>query len=213
MALVLTESVLFYWDCVDYVCHQSGQGSAKDDWAGIGDWADKLTSTKALAILSQRFTSNSHHTRSVSSSSLSSLITPASISTRVSAPRSLPPSDPQDSNSYIHGNDEAECNAMSNPTAKAVTTRQTGSMGIVEIVSSSELDELSPPPPPTPKSCIPYKKGSTKGHTTQQAPRLKGKRSIKRTQSDQNPSCTPIKTSKDSTMQYLRDPALRQWSQ
>ncbi|KIK73709.1 hypothetical protein PAXRUDRAFT_177669 [Paxillus rubicundulus Ve08.2h10] len=181
-----------------------GQGSAKDDWAGIGDWADKLTPTKALAVLSQCSTSNSHHTRSVSSLSLSSLIkgcniTPTSISTCVSAPRSLPPSDPQDSNLYIHGNDEAEHNAMSNPTVKAVTTWQ----GIAEIVSSSELDELSPPPPPTPKSCIPYKKGSTKGPTTQQAPRLKGKWSMKQTQSnqpdddsDRTPAAPPLKRAK-----------------
>ncbi|KIJ08324.1 hypothetical protein PAXINDRAFT_158173 [Paxillus involutus ATCC 200175] len=161
-----------------------GQVSAKDDWAGVGDWADKLAS-------SQCSTSNSRHTRLVSGSSLSSLITgcnvtPASISTHTSTPQFLPSPEPQDHNSYIHGNDDAERNAMSesNPTAKPAATRQTGSMGIAEIVSSSELDEFSPAPPPTP-SCIPYKKRSTRRPTSQQAPRSKGKPSMKRAQSDQ----------------------------
>ncbi|KAF8835492.1 hypothetical protein BDN67DRAFT_984590 [Paxillus ammoniavirescens] len=49
MALALTETVLFHWDCVNYFCHESGQASAKDDWTGVGDWADKLASSQGIA--------------------------------------------------------------------------------------------------------------------------------------------------------------------
>lgn len=71
MALLLTETVLFYWDCIDFICRENGQvAEAKDEWASVGDvkdWVDKLASQ---ALLSQCFESTayfSRHTRSISS--------------------------------------------------------------------------------------------------------------------------------------------------
>lgn len=82
--LLLTETVLFYWDCVDYG-YQTSQQAAKGNFAGLSDvkdWADVLASSKVLHSLpSQCASTHSHHARSASSSG-----------TRVKAPRATPAS-------------------------------------------------------------------------------------------------------------------------
>ena len=108
--ILLTETVLFYWDCLDYLCRQSTVTQVdKDNWAGIGeitDWADTLASSKSL------------HTRSIPASARTS--SRASCLTSASSTRPSTPHESEGCNSYIRGNDEAEHNAMSNPTSKAV---------------------------------------------------------------------------------------------
>ncbi|KAI5995420.1 hypothetical protein EDD15DRAFT_2195446 [Pisolithus albus] len=131
----------------------------KQKFSGIGDvadWADKLASSKPLhTLLSQHSAASSRHARSISSTGTSSQIklrtTPASThsSTRPSTPAfSNPPTSEtcNDDSPYLQGNDNSECQAMSNPSLKSVHHR-TDTMAITDIVSSSELDESEPSPP------------------------------------------------------------------
>jgi len=60
--VLLTETVLFYWDCLDELHHESGSES-KEEYAGIKDWAAKLKPLTPL--LPHRSTSRSCHTKSV----------------------------------------------------------------------------------------------------------------------------------------------------
>ncbi|KAF9233391.1 hypothetical protein BU15DRAFT_80144 [Melanogaster broomeanus] len=161
--IALTETVLFYWDSVDYLCRQSNQASVKEDWAGVGevrDWADKLASSKPINPLlsgSQRSTSASRHVRSISTSGSlikgphGTLVTASSA--RVTTASNVTTTESQECNSYILGDDQVECNAMRNTSAKvAASSRQTDTMDITEIVSGSEEDESETPPSPVPRS-------------------------------------------------------------
>ena len=69
--ILLTETVLFYWDLIDSFCGQCSPVTGKHDFAGISevvDWANKLNSSKPLhTLLSHRSTTSSRHARSVSS--------------------------------------------------------------------------------------------------------------------------------------------------
>lgn len=127
--MLLTETVLFYCDCIDL--NLRSQASTKNTITGVGevkDWADKLASSKYLNTLpSQRSTSsNSRHARSISSGT-GSLIkdpcaTPLSSGTRLSTPTSDNlASESQECDSYIQGGDQGERKAMHNPSSKAVT--------------------------------------------------------------------------------------------
>lgn len=128
MNQLLTETVLFYWDCIDL----SNQVSAKNDITNTGrvkDWADKVASAKFLHPLSsQRSTSKtSSRVRSISSSAVTSTpfkdprATPVSDGPRASSPTNDAASESQECDSYIQGSDQSECQAMPNPLSKAVT--------------------------------------------------------------------------------------------
>lgn len=83
--LPLTETIFFYWDCVDL----SIQVSAKSDVTGIGevkDWADKLASMKFLHPFQCSASTNSRYSqvRSISSSAVAS--TPFKDPTCASSP-------------------------------------------------------------------------------------------------------------------------------
>lgn len=137
--LLLTETVLFYWDCVDYG-YQTSQQAAKGNFAGLSDVKDwVLASSKVLHSLpSQCASTHSRHARSASSSG-----------TRVKAPRATPTSncastcastgastpiadsvasasEPQDfePTDYLGGSDQAERKMMQGPSSKA-TVRKT----------------------------------------------------------------------------------------
>ena len=111
--VLLTETVLFYWDCIDYLYRKRTQ-EAKNDWAGIGevkDWADKLALSQTL------------HSRSIPSSrtgSKGSCFKPVTSGICPLTSGIASTQESKDFNSYIHGDDRAKCNAMSNPASKAV---------------------------------------------------------------------------------------------
>jgi len=123
---LLTETVLYYWDCIDYLYHQRAQ-VAKGDWAGIGevqDWAGKLALSETLHT---RSISSSHTGSKGSHASHGSHFKPAISGTCPSTlgNTSTPQESESDFNLYIHGDDQAEHNAMSNPTLKAVKRTDT----------------------------------------------------------------------------------------
>ncbi|KAG6369747.1 hypothetical protein JVT61DRAFT_13616 [Boletus reticuloceps] len=169
--LVLTKTILFYWDSIDYNYRQGSQ-AAKDEFAGITDWAEKLASSKSLhSILSQHSTS-SRYARSTSTTTgrKAPHITPASTNyTSTPAPSTISEDPVVD---YIDGDDEAERKLLSNaPRARAPVTQETSRMQVTEVVSSSKPDERKPPPLQKPASVAHQKKenGSTR------APRSKRK--------------------------------------
>ncbi|KIM57502.1 hypothetical protein SCLCIDRAFT_28837 [Scleroderma citrinum Foug A] len=80
--ILLTETVLYYWDCLDGLYRQSSLESTKDGFAGVGpvkDWADKLASVKPLHPLLSR--DSSLQVRTISSST--------GNSTQIKGPRNL----------------------------------------------------------------------------------------------------------------------------
>ena len=133
----LTETVLFYWDCIDISFWNNSQ-AAKNDVVGIGetkDWAGKLASAKLPSLVSSRSSAaNSRHARSVSSTSKGRQAPPPSLcsSARYSSPTtnnlttSEPVSDAPDGYPYIEGNDQVERKAL--PIASKVIPRQTNMM-------------------------------------------------------------------------------------
>ncbi|KAI6011732.1 hypothetical protein EDC04DRAFT_2905318 [Pisolithus marmoratus] len=154
MMILLTETILFYWDCID-----SSLETDKQKYSGIGavtDWADKITFTKPLhTLLSQHSAASSHYAQSIPSMGVSSVKlqgTPASThsSTCPSTPVTSHPSNSaafNDNSPYLQGNDNSEHQVMPNPSMKAIHHR-TNAMAITDVVSSSELDESKPSPLP-----------------------------------------------------------------
>ncbi|KAI6004697.1 hypothetical protein EDD15DRAFT_2359442 [Pisolithus albus] len=153
--ILLTETVLFYWDCID-----SSLEADKSKYSGVGDvvdWADKLASSKPLhTLLSQRSASNSRYARSVSSTGTGSQIrvrappTSTCSSSRPPTPmtNNAPDADIRNDDSpYIQGSDTGERLAVSHPSTKTVR-RRTNAMAITDVVSDSEPDESAPSPPP-----------------------------------------------------------------
>ena len=124
--LLLTETILFYWDSIDYHYRQDSQ-AAKGEFAGITDWADKLSSLKSLrTVLGSQRSTATHYTKttkSVSTSTRTPHITPAStnVSTRTSTP--TPSTISTDMlEDYIDGTDEAKCKLLpGRPHNTAVT--------------------------------------------------------------------------------------------
>ncbi|KAI5987023.1 hypothetical protein EDD15DRAFT_2372742 [Pisolithus albus] len=182
----LTETVLFYWDSVDYLCRQSTQ-SVKEDWAGVGEvkeWANKLASSKPLNPLpSQRSALISRHARSTpSSSSFSFIKAPHSTPITASSARTSSPADVvtsksqvEECNSYIQGNDQLEQNA----SKTMAPWRRSNTMDITEIVTGSE-DESSTPPSPFPHSHPKFEFGPLNPKSEE------GKQSRKRSQYSQD---------------------------
>ncbi|KAF8415956.1 hypothetical protein L210DRAFT_3656892 [Boletus edulis BED1] len=168
MDQLLTETVLFYWDCFDLSIQ------AKNSIAGMGgtgDWADKLAAFKSSHPTQRSSSSklNSRHARTVSSTSVATSLltqdpqeTSVSTGTRASSPtdRASSPTNhassptnetqltlgPQDP--YIQGSDECECKVMPNLPSKVVqATQHTNAMCVAEVVSDSEPGEWVTPPP------------------------------------------------------------------
>jgi len=110
--ILLTETVLYYWDCLDELYRQSSLESTKDGVAGIGpvkDWADKLASSKPLhPLLSQGSSPKFPQVRTISGGTGTSTqikgprVTPVS-STCPPTPVSALTSESQHSNLYIDG--------------------------------------------------------------------------------------------------------------
>ncbi|KIL00126.1 hypothetical protein PAXRUDRAFT_75210, partial [Paxillus rubicundulus Ve08.2h10] len=166
-----SETVLFYWDCLDEHYHKCSTESAKGEYAGVGsvrDWADKLDECVPLrTLMSHRLTPSNSRCHSAQSSltgitgtgtGTGSLLkgpraTPAttirsSASIRPSTPVSMPPaSDTEDFAPYIEGDNNVERQAIG-LSARAGSRRCTVSDSIIEVVSGSELDESDPSPPP-----------------------------------------------------------------
>ena len=112
--ILLTETVLYYWDCLDELYCQSSLESTKDSFAGVGpvkDWADRLASVKPLHPLLSR--DSSPQVRTISSGTGNSTrikgprVTPAS-STRPPTPISALTSESQHLNLYIDGHNQVE---------------------------------------------------------------------------------------------------------
>lgn len=79
--ILLTETVLSYWDYLDEL-HRESSPESKEEYAGIKDWVGKLVSPKPLdPLLSRRSTGRSCHIKSVSgagSLTKGARVTPAS---------------------------------------------------------------------------------------------------------------------------------------
>ncbi|KAI5985952.1 hypothetical protein EDD15DRAFT_2200331 [Pisolithus albus] len=88
MMILLTETILFYWDCID-----SSLEADKSKYSGIGevvDWADKLASSKPLhTLISQRSASNSHYAWT-NAMAITDVVSGSELNE--SAPSPLPPS-------------------------------------------------------------------------------------------------------------------------
>ncbi|KAI6118072.1 hypothetical protein F5141DRAFT_1211912 [Pisolithus sp. B1] len=142
--ILLTETILFYWDCLDFSYHQHSQATAKDKFTGaadVKDWADKLTSKSLHMSLSQQsLSTNSHPPRTTPGTSTGSALkvpcsTPISSGTSHASHASHAscaslitcPASPDDiiawsqpcdfyfDGPYIDGSDEVECNAVLKP--------------------------------------------------------------------------------------------------
>ncbi|KAG9313628.1 hypothetical protein JVU11DRAFT_5960 [Chiua virens] len=175
--LLLTETILFYWDSIDYYYRQDSQ-AVKGQFEGVMDWAEKLASSKSLhSVLGSQCSSAAgtvtHRAKSISTTGsgkkLRALKATSSTSTSPSTQTSTPaPASTISANvveDYINGTDEAE-----RPhDMVAQSTARTG-WGIVEVVSSSELDECIPPPSQL-APALAHKKQASSG----QAPRSKRK--------------------------------------
>ena len=112
--ILLTKTVLYYWDCLDELYRQSSLESTKDGFAGVGpvkDWADRLALVKPLHPLLSRDSSLQVRTISGSTGNSTQIkgprVTPAS-STRPPTPISTLTSESQHSNLYIDGHDQVE---------------------------------------------------------------------------------------------------------
>ncbi|KAG6382168.1 hypothetical protein JVT61DRAFT_816 [Boletus reticuloceps] len=158
--LLLTETILFYWDSIDHHLCQDSQAT-KDEFAGIMDWADKITSPKSLQsiFLSHRSTS-SCYARSGSTTGTGKKApraTPATTNyTTTPAPSTISEEAVVD---YVDGDDTAERNLLSSaPPVHNQATQKTARMGVMEVVSSSELDERNLSPPVQPTSLVHKKK-------------------------------------------------------
>ncbi|KAI6095578.1 hypothetical protein EDD16DRAFT_1518038 [Pisolithus croceorrhizus] len=161
MMILLTETILFYWDCID-----SSLEADKNKYSGVREvvnWADKLASSKPLhTLLSQHSASNSHYAWSVSSMGMGSQIRvqapPTSACSSSHPPTPMINNPPEagthdDDSPYIQGSDTGEHLAISHPSAKTIHRRM-NAMAITDIVSGSELDKsVQSPPPPSQYTC------------------------------------------------------------
>ena len=144
MDQLLTETVLFYWDCFDLSIQ------AKNSITGIGrigDWADKLAAFKSSHPTQRSSSSNlnSQHARTISSTSAATSLltqdpqeTPVSAGTHGSSPtdrassptdctssptnKTQPTSESQecDHDPYIQGSNACEHKVMPNPSSRVV---------------------------------------------------------------------------------------------
>jgi hypothetical protein len=144
MDQLLTETVLFYWDCFDLSIQAKNSIAGT---GGTGDWADKLAAFKSShpTQCSSSSKLNSRHARTVSSASVATSLltqdpqeTSVSAGTHASSPtdRASSPTNhassptnetqltlgPQDP--YIQGSDECERKVMPNLPSKVVQATQ-----------------------------------------------------------------------------------------
>ncbi|KAI6003230.1 hypothetical protein F5J12DRAFT_893857 [Pisolithus orientalis] len=149
--LLLTKTILFYWDFLDV---QSS--SAKGNIAGIGkvkDWAEKLLSSKAIHSPKVSASSTSHScassllnvtsfgvkgsTRSTHSSATQPLPTPASVSSRV-----VPVS-------YL--GEDSELAEFRNYTQESISKGSNASTRVsIAVINNVHSPSISPPPPSQP---------------------------------------------------------------
>ncbi|KAI5994568.1 hypothetical protein F5J12DRAFT_785762 [Pisolithus orientalis] len=151
--LLLTKTILFYWDFLDVQSH-----SAKGNIAGFGkvkDWAEKLSSSKAICSPRVSASSTSHScasslsnvtsfgvkgsTRSTHSSATQPPPTPASVSSRV-VPVSYP-------------GEDSELAEIGNYTQESISKGSNASTRVsIEVIDNIHSPSISPPPPSQP--CI-----------------------------------------------------------
>ncbi|KAI6101117.1 hypothetical protein EDD16DRAFT_1526015 [Pisolithus croceorrhizus] len=142
MMILLTETILFYWDCIN-----SSLEVDKDKYSGIRevvDWANKLASSKPLhTLLSQRSASNSCYAWLVSSTGMGSQI-------RVQAPPTSTCSSSHPPTPMINNPPEA----VTLGSALPYLIHPQRQFIIGQMPCGSELDESAPsPPPPSQYTC------------------------------------------------------------
>ena len=150
MDQLLTETVLFYWDCFDLSIQAKNSITGI---GGIGDWADKLAAFKSSHPTQRSSSSNpnSQHARTISSTSAATSLltqdpqeTPVSAGTCASSPtdrassptdcapsltnKTQPTSESQecDRDPYIQGSNACEHKVMPNPLSRVI--RRTNAM-------------------------------------------------------------------------------------